>query len=173
MDNSGSAVMPLDEPGCPIAILRAVWAVIVPPFNCQTVRPRAHIRNEVLEALGAAPQLANRDTSAAIILIGFVVLIAATAVHSLPNPINRGLGFPMRAAGLLHWFRLLTAATLAPSRSQGIRHDFLEVSTIALAPPRRFFPAAGSRFNDCEKPETLAGMICFRWHSPILTVTPN
>ena len=161
--------MPLDEPGCPIAILRAVWAVIVPPFNCQTVRPRAHIRNEVLEALGAAPPLANRDTSAAIILIGFVVLIAATAVHCPPNPMKRGIRFPMLSAGLVHRGGSAASATITAARPQCVPLNRFLPSAIATAKPSRTAADHPVLTEYQKQPVTLASKIDRVGHSNSLT----
>src|SRR6266496_1342899 len=71
---------------CPLAIGRFVMPVVVDSFETQPWRALAHVLYKILERL--SPSFTNGNSSAAIVLVAFQVLISASLNHTKPRLIS-------------------------------------------------------------------------------------
>lgn len=76
---------------CPAAIFRSVVSVVVLAVKRVSVWPRPHVNNE--RCVTVSPSFAHGNSTPSVILPLLEISLCASADHSLPNGIQRRLGF--------------------------------------------------------------------------------
>lgn len=109
----------------PIAVLRAVRAVVVASFQFFSRQARSHVSGECLEA--RLPYGADGNAAGAVPGVAVIGGVQAASLHTGPDPVDRASGLPMRPASRLHSFCVQATAALRFPLPQGVGacHDFI------------------------------------------------
>lgn len=118
----------------PVAILRAVVAVIVSAFNaCFGLRSLTHIIKKALK--GVAPAVAYFNTSTAIYRIFGIVRVVASSNYPLPSHMLRSPAHAVRSVMVVQFFRNYAATRFRASIVQPTSRRYGFLATLADAVP--------------------------------------
>ena len=161
------AISGLVIPGSPAAIRRRVVAIVVNPFQSQSWRAPAHIRDKVFKVF---PLKTHLDASTSVVFPGMIAQIAAPFAHRRPYSIFRprviSPGRAMLQAVRVSFFEFSHSVAMeAPAASRVISSKIRaangDTSTaIALTSPARMFRAVlSSPLQDNQPSESLPAKV--------------
>lgn len=125
----------------PPAIFWCVVPVYINPINRKSGRAFSHIRDKVFKTFSASPSFANRNTTTAVIMELWMILVVAPRSQTSPNMVH-GVVRVVRSSSVASTrnssrFSLQTTARFCMSFFDALRNYFNLVSTIANTVPVR------------------------------------